>query len=304
MNAAPTSSNSIRAAFSYCVQQVRNYDYHHYLCLLLLPPAMRRAAFAFRAFNVEIARAMDVASDPRIGLMRLLWWREAIDKIFAKKLVEQPVARALSAVISERKINKHWLKRSVEARINDAEKEDGRIPASIADLEKYAEDTVSTILYITLQAGGIESAAADHAASHIGKADGILLLMKSLPYHAGRSGRIPYIPAEVAEKHGLLSVTENGRSSEIRMEEKLSDSVSEVASVARAHLRKARELAASVPVEAVPVLLPAVGVQVLYESMERCNFDVFDSRLGRGVLGVSPLWYQMKLKWHSWRNKY
>ena len=73
-------SSSLRAAFSYCVQQVRSYDYHHYLCVLELPPNMRKAAFALRAFNVETARVMDVAADPKIGLMRLVWWQEAIDK--------------------------------------------------------------------------------------------------------------------------------------------------------------------------------------------------------------------------------
>ncbi|CAK9138020.1 unnamed protein product [Ilex paraguariensis] len=64
------ASSGIRVAFSYCVQQVWNYDYHHYLCLLELPANMRKATFALRAFNVETARAMDVASHPKIGLMR------------------------------------------------------------------------------------------------------------------------------------------------------------------------------------------------------------------------------------------
>ena len=104
------ASGSLRAAFSYCVQQVRSYDYHHYLCLLELPPAMRKAAFALRALNVETARAMDVASDPRIGLMRLVWWQEALDKIYARKLIEHPVAQALSSVMDENKLSKTWLK--------------------------------------------------------------------------------------------------------------------------------------------------------------------------------------------------
>ena len=56
---------------------------------------MRKVAFALHAFNVETARAMDVASDPRIGLMRLIWWQEAIDKINAKMLREHPTALAL-----------------------------------------------------------------------------------------------------------------------------------------------------------------------------------------------------------------
>ncbi|KAJ7952464.1 NADH dehydrogenase (Ubiquinone) complex I, assembly factor 6 [Quillaja saponaria] len=143
---------------------------------------MRKAAFALRAFNVETARAMDVASDPRIGIMRL----------------------ALTPGVTENKISKSCLRQSVEARINDARREVTDIPESIEDLEKYAEGSISTILYMTLQAGGIRSTAANHAASHIGKASGLLLLLESLPYHASRNRHFSYIPAKVASKHGLL----------------------------------------------------------------------------------------------------
>lgn len=303
MNGASASS-SLKAAFSYCVQQVRSYDYHHYLCLLELPPSMRKAAFALRALNVETARAMDIASDPKIGLMRLLWWQEAIDKIYANKSIEHPTAQALASVISETKLSKVWLKRSVEARINDARREPTDVPETIEVLEKYSEDTVSTMLYLTLQAGGIKSTAADHAASHIGKASGILLLLKSLPYHANRNRHSSYIPTKVASKHGLL--VKRGGQEEIRLDsrEGLCDTVFEIASVANAHLQKARKLAASVPSEAIPVLLPAVPAQVFLDSLSRVQFDVFDPRLTKGVLGIPPLWYQLKLKWSSWRRKY
>ncbi|XVE57721.1 hypothetical protein DITRI_Ditri04bG0112100 [Diplodiscus trichospermus] len=297
-------SSSLRAAFSYCVQQVRSYDYHHYLCLLELPPNMRKAAFALRAFNVETARATDVASDPKVGLMRLVWWQEAIDKIYANKLIEHPTAQALSSVISESKISKAWLKRIVEARINDASREVTDLPESIEELEKYAEDTASTLLYMTLQSGGIRSTAVDHAASHVGKASGLLLLLKSLPYHASRNRHFSYIPAKVAAKHGLL-VKEGGRS-EIHLDsrEGLCDAVFEIGSVANAHLLKARELADSVPFEARKALLPAVPAQVLLDSLSLVQFDVFDSRLARGILGKPPLCFQLKLKWYSWRGKY
>lgn len=297
-------SKSIRAAFSHCVQQVRSYDYHHYLCLLQLLPDMRKAAFVLRAFNVETARAMDVASDPNTGLMRLLWWQDTIDKLFAKKKVEHPVAQALSSVISDYKISKHWLKRSVDARIKDASREEGVIPETITDLEQYAEDTASTMLYMTLQAGGIHSTNVDHAASHIGKASGLLLLLKSLPYHASRQGRIVYIPADVASRHGLLTKSNGGPEIKIESSEALPDAVFEVASVAGLHLQKARELAPTIPPEALPVLLPAVPAQVLLDTLRQRNFNVFDSRISRGIHGVSPLWYLLKLKWHAWRKTY
>ncbi|CAH1422422.1 unnamed protein product [Lactuca virosa] len=276
MNGATTSS-SLKSALSYCVQQVRNYDYHHYLCLLELPTTMRRAAFALRAFNVETSRAMDVASDPKIGLMRLLWWQDAIDKIFKNKTIEHPTAQALASVLSDQKISKNWLKRSVEARINDAQRDVDDIYQTIEELEKYAEDTSSTLLYTTLQAGGITSTTADHAASHIGK---------------------------VAEKHGLL--VKDGDRVEIRTDsrERLSDAVFDMASMANAHLQKARVLTESVPKEARSILLPAVPSQVILDSLSRVGFDVFDSRLNRGILGVPPLLFQLKLKWHSWREMF
>lgn len=303
MSGASTSSG-LKAAFSYCVQQVRNYDYPHYLCLLELPPNMRRAAFALRAFNVETARAMDVASDPKIGLVRLLWWQEAIDKIFSHKLIEHPVARALTSISYEHKISKTWLKRSVEARINDAKREVTDIPETIEELERYAEDTASTLLYTTLQAGGITSTAADHAASHIGKASGLLVLLRSLPYHASRNRHFSYIPAQVAEKHGLLVNQGGRREIQIDSREGICNAVFEMASVANVHLLKARELSGTVPAEARPVLLPAVPVEVVLDSLSRVQFDVFDPRLNRGILGAPPLWFQIKLKWYSWRGKY
>lgn len=163
---------------------------------------------------------------------------------------------------------------------------------------------MSTMLYMTLQAGGIHSTNVDHTASHIGKASGLLLLLKSLPYHMNRQGRISYIPADVAARHGLL-VTSNNKS-EIKMEsgEALSDAVFDVASIASLHLQKARELAPKVPPESRAVLLPAVPAQVLLNTLKLRNFNVFDSRISRGVHGISPLWFQLKLKWHAWRNTY
>ncbi|EXB54446.1 UPF0551 protein C8orf38 [Morus notabilis] len=221
MNGAFQSS-SLQAAFSYCAQQVRSYDYHHYLCLLELPPNMRKAAFAIRAFNIETARAMDVASDPKIGLMRL---------------------KLGSMMQGERSL---------------------KFQKKIEELERYAEDTASTILYTTLQAGGVMS-------------------------------------TELITQHHIL-----GDRSEINLDsqEKICNVMFDMASVANVHLQKARGLAETVPAEARQVLLPAVPAQVLLDSLRWVHFDVFDPWLAKGVLGLPPLWFQLRLKWHSWRGKY
>lgn len=49
---------------------------------------------------------------------------------------------------------------------------------SLEDLERYAEDAVSPIYYLLLNVAGIKDIHADHAASHLGKAQGIANILR------------------------------------------------------------------------------------------------------------------------------
>lgn len=44
---------------------------------------------------------------------------------------------------------------------------------SLEDMEKYAEKSVSSVYYLILEGCGVKNVHADHAASHLGKAQGI-----------------------------------------------------------------------------------------------------------------------------------
>ncbi|KAG0588900.1 hypothetical protein KC19_2G276900 [Ceratodon purpureus] len=288
------SSTKLRNAFSYCVKQVRSNDYENYLCALHLPAGPRAAAFALRAFNIETAQAGDM-KETNLAMMRLAWWRDAVDGLYKKKTLEHPVVQALGAVISENRLSKHWFTRLLEARMTDL---DSTSPLSIAEVERYAEDTASSLLYLTLEASGVRNTSADHAASHIGKTAGMGLLLRASPYHGAR--RRSYIPLETAAKYGLAQ-EEMYRGQNL---EALANAVHEVASVANSHLDKARSLASTVPAPAIPVLLPAVPAGVLLQTLERVNFNVFDPKLVRGVCGISPLWMHLKLKWHAYKETY
>lgn len=57
----------------------------------------------------------------------------------------------------------------------------GRPYTTLEALEKYAEDTYSTLLYLTLQSLPMASVTADHVASHVGKAVGITTVLRGLP---------------------------------------------------------------------------------------------------------------------------
>ena len=58
---------------------------------------------------------------------------------------------------------------------------DGRPYPTMESLERYAENTYSTLMYLTLQGLPVGSVAADHIASHIGKAAGITAILRGLP---------------------------------------------------------------------------------------------------------------------------
>ena len=49
---------------------------------MLAPAAARPGLFALYAFNLEMARAPWVASEPALAAIRLAWWREALDEIY------------------------------------------------------------------------------------------------------------------------------------------------------------------------------------------------------------------------------
>ncbi len=76
------------------------------------------------------------------------------------------------------------------------------------DLEDYAEETASSLLYLTLEAMNVRSTHADHAASHLGpryvlnlpsgKALGLVTLLRGLPHHL-RAGEI-YLPQDLTLK--------------------------------------------------------------------------------------------------------
>lgn len=64
----------------------RKHEYESFLCTLLLSGAdIRSFIFAVRAFNVEIALIRDQISQKEIGVGRISFWRDAINKTFKKK---------------------------------------------------------------------------------------------------------------------------------------------------------------------------------------------------------------------------
>ena len=177
------SSSEIASARQFCLDSLRRSDTPSSLLLPYIPKHARDAYIALRAFNIEIARTADTTSTPTIGAMRLQFQRDAMTKALDGRPPKQPIAILLAeaaAQMAERrgKWSRSWFMRMIDTR----EKYLSNPPyPDLASLEAYAENTYSTLLYLTLQALPMASLTADHVASHIGKASGIAAVLRGLP---------------------------------------------------------------------------------------------------------------------------
>jgi len=198
--------------------------------------------------------------------MRYQFWRDNITRAFAGTPPKQPVTVLLSHALSDldarsngqAKLSKSWFMRVINAREQYG---DGRPYVTLDALEKYAENTYSTLLYLTLQSLPIASMTADHVASHVGKAAGIAAVLRGLPllafpppanHHSntpapmgglegqqrGRQGMVT-LPLDVMARAGVKDEDVLRKGAEA---EGLRDAVFEVATRASDHLITAREM--------------------------------------------------------------
>ncbi|XP_068381949.1 NADH dehydrogenase (ubiquinone) complex I, assembly factor 6 isoform X2 [Eschrichtius robustus] len=255
----------------YCLELLRKRDYEGYLCSLLLPAESRSSAFALRAFNVELAQVKDSVSEKTIGLMRMQFWKKTVDDVYCDSPPHQPVAIEL------------WKEKNL----------DDKAYRNIQELENYAENTQSSLLYLTLEILGIKDLHADHAASHIGKAQGIVTCLRATPYHGSR--RRVFLPMDICMLHGV-SQEDFLRKSQ---DKNVRDVVYDMASQAHLHLKHARSFHKSVPVKAFPAFLQTVALEDYLKKIQQVDFDIFHPSLQqKNTLLPLSLYIQ------SWRKRY
>ena len=246
---------------------VRRHDRDRYQTALFAPPAAREALFALYAFNYEIARVRESVRENMLGQIRLQWWREAVDTAYGGGPVRQhEIVAALSATIREQALTRAGFDRLIDARERDL---DDAPPATLGELETYAEGSSAVLIELALEVLGAATPAAREAGRHVGIAYALTGLMRALPVHA-RTGRF-LIPADVAAEAGL----DPGGYAALHSGPPLSRAVARVAGAAQRHLAAARGLRREVPQKALPALLPARIAGNALRRLERAGFDPF-----------------------------
>jgi NADH dehydrogenase [ubiquinone] 1 alpha subcomplex assembly factor 6 len=173
---------------AYILIRSRKSDYDAHLIRRFVPPPVQDTYTALRTLNLELARLPEMVSNPTIGQMRMQFWKDSINKVFSGgQPPREPVCLLLHkgmrdleerAGTATQSSIKFWISRMVKTR----EKHLDNPPfASLSSLEDYAENTYSSLMYATLAAIPMRSMHVDHLASHIGKACGIVAVLRGIP---------------------------------------------------------------------------------------------------------------------------
>lgn len=261
---------------------VRRHDRDRFLTALFAPEARRPALLALYAFNYEVAKTRELVSEAMLGRIRLQWWRDVLDRIYAGAPAQRhEVIEPLAAAIRAHDLSRDHFERLIEARERDLEEAP---PESLAALEAYAEASSAPLVLLALESLGEMGEAARAAGRAVGTAYALSGLVRAVPFHA-RARRL-YLPRDLCAEAGLE--IERGLF-ELRPSPALARVVERVAERARHHLQAARALRASVPRAALPALLPSVLVSADLARLARAGYDPF----APAVAGVDP--------WRGWR---
>ncbi len=250
---------------------VHRHDRDRYQTALFAPADRREALFALYAFNYEIARVREIVTQPMLGQIRLQWWREIIDAAFAGAPPRQhEIAEPLAAVIGGNRLTRTHFDRMIDTRERDLADEP---PPTLAALEDYAEGTAATLLYLALEALGVNEPNAHAAAREVGIGYALAGLLRAMSFHA-RTGR-RYIPADLAERAGLDPQDYVA----LRDTPALRAAAAQVAEAAAGHLQAARRNRREVPRKARAAMLPAVIAERFLARLKRADFNPFASEL-------------------------
>jgi phytoene synthase len=118
---------------------LRSGDRDRYLTVLMCPARARPALAALAAFNLELAQICEATRVPTLGMIRLQWWREAIEAACAGSPgPTSPILDALAPMLRAHTALAAILREMVDARQSDLE----RIAA--LDLTSFREQAVAS----------------------------------------------------------------------------------------------------------------------------------------------------------------
>lgn len=159
-----------------CAEKVRQGDPDRFLAVMSVAPQHRGALFTLFAFNLEIARAPWVSTEPMIAEMRLQFWRDVLDDIDnGKPARAHEVVQPLAELVRKRDLPLGILNEMIDARRWDI----GRDAfANDAELEGYLCATSGRLMQLAVRS---VTAPSDDLAMDVGFASGLANWFCAIP---------------------------------------------------------------------------------------------------------------------------
>ncbi|HEX6119331.1 MAG TPA: squalene/phytoene synthase family protein [Dongiaceae bacterium] len=250
---------------------MRQGDRDRYLALLFSPEPARGALAAIAAFNLELARAASEISESTLGLIRLQWWREAIEEIRAGGATRRhPIVNALSDATRRHGLSTGRMLAMIEGKEEEVES-DGA-PGQAA-FDARADATAANLIRLSLEALGLNPAEPDleAASTATGRAYATAGCMRSVLLDARRH-RVR-LPAEALAATGV----DLDKLFDLRPQPALCESLRAIATRTRADLEEARRR--TIPRKARPLTVTAKLTALHLERFRRASYDPFDARV-------------------------
>ena len=260
----------------YCLAQVRQGDRDRYLALLFSPALARGGLAALAAFNLELARAASEISESMLGLVRLQWWREAVEEIRAGGATRRhPVVDALSEATRVRGLSTDRMLAMIAGKEEELE-QDG--PPSQAQFDSRADATAANLIRLSLEVVRLDVAepALASASAEVGRAYATIGHARSVLLDARRHK--VRLPAEALAAAGV----DLDKLFDLRPQPALQACLEALARRAGADLDAARRR--SIPRGARPLIMTARLAALHLERLRRAAYDPFDPR----VIAAAP----------------
>ncbi len=258
---------------------VRASDTDRFLTTAFLSQAERAHVLALYAFNIELAKVSEVTNEPMIGEIRLQWWREAVEEIYAGTVRQHHVVMGLSDTIAHAQLDQSILIEMIDARTFDVYTEPME---SETALLTYCERTSGNLFYLAALAADpkVDRTAVRDLSLNAGRAYGLTNMLRAAAFHASR-GRC-YLPA------GGGSAFDLSKYFELESHAGFERSMRERADQARAYLAKLRDDIHKISDSVFGVFLPCALVR-RYLSLVSRSDDILQAP-PRDLLLITKQW--------------
>ncbi|HMK42285.1 MAG TPA: phytoene/squalene synthase family protein [Methyloceanibacter sp.] len=263
----------------------READPDRSLSALFAPREAQADLFALYAFNAELSRVAELASEPGLGTIRLQWWREAVEHAASGESVGHPVADAFGATVARCKLSRDRVSGLIDARTFDVE---AKIMPDMSALDAYLNDTACAMFALAAEILGGKGQSFALAARSAGKAYGLTGLMRALPVHAARG--LVFLPADALRRHGTSPEEVLGG----MRSQGLETTLAELRATAGEELREAKAQIATLDVPVRAAFIPLSLVNHYLASLAKVGRDPL-----REIADINPLYRLWRLM--RWR---